>query len=269
MKSRRPVRKVAVDKPRTVVRSRASASRVRQRVRDLLAKSASYRAMTADRRRDVARDMSHVAAYLVDPHGLLGQEFENPLLSGVVAAETAAGQTGAIRVPPDTIQVSPQAMDELVQAVDFPSFVDNLIDGVFGAIVNASIQQMEEYAALIAAVSKSVDDFIEDNITDSAGRDSLTDAFPDAFCPTGVPSRLGWSAKAAPSSLSRIAAAIGLREPVIDPRNPRELKRVVAAARRRLARNRQQVLATMILMGINRIVETTDSTSKLSRGLPR
>jgi hypothetical protein len=51
-----------------------------------------------------------------------------------------------------------------------------------------------------------------------------------------------------------VAAAIGLREPEIDPQDPKELTRIVAAARRRLARNRQQMLATMILMGINRRV---------------
>jgi hypothetical protein len=51
-----------------------------------------------------------------------------------------------------------------------------------------------------------------------------------------------------------LAAAIGLREPVADPQQGRDVKRIIAGARRRLARNRQQILATMILMGINRMV---------------
>ena len=79
----------------------------------------------------------------------------------------------------------------LVAGVDFPGFVAELIDGVFGAIVNASIQQMDAYAKLLADVAKSLD----------AGDSEL-------------PKRLG---------------------------------------ARRLATNRQQLLATMVMMGINRI----------------
>ena len=57
-------------------------------------------------------------------------------------------------------------MDTLLAAVDFPSFVADLIQGLFGAIVNASVKQMEAYAALITAVSLSVDQFVQANITE-------------------------------------------------------------------------------------------------------
>jgi hypothetical protein len=266
MKAKKLTRKSAVAKPSTIADSRTVTSRVRQQVRDLLTSSSSYRALPADRRREIAKDTTRVAAYLVDPHGLLTQEFQRPLLGGLVTSGTAERRLGGIKTRPDTIQMNPQALDELVQAVDFPNFVQELINGVFSAIVNLSIQQMEAYAELLAAVSKSVDEFVADNITDHSARDALVSEFPDAFCWTGTRvRRLRLHAQAGSPSLGRVAAAIGLREPVIDPRVRSELKRVVAGARRRLARNRQQTLATMILLGTNRIVATHDSVSKRSR----
>ena len=261
MKAKKLARKPPTAKPGRAPESNTRTSQVRQQVRDLLTSSSSYRALPADRRRDIANDTARVAGYLVDPHALLTQEFQKPLLAGLVTSGTAGGS----KTRPDTIQMNPRAMDELVQAVDFPNFVADLIKGVFSAIVNASIRQMEAYAELLAAVSKSVDAFVADNITDDSAREALVSGFPDAFCWSGTGARrLRLHAQPGSPSLSRVAAAIGLREPVIDPRVPGELKRVVAAARRRLARNRQQTLATMILLGINRIVATHDSVSKLS-----
>lgn len=52
---------------------------------------------------------------------------------------------------------------DVSKAVDFPKFVAGLIDGVFGAIVDASIQQMEAYASLLADVAKIVDEFVSES----------------------------------------------------------------------------------------------------------
>ena len=87
----------------------------------------------------------------------------------------------------------------LVDAVDFPSFVADLVKGTFDAIVDASVRQMEAYTELLRNVAKSVDEFMRDNVVDGPEDES---------------------------------------------------------ARRRLATQRQQTLATMVLMGINRIVVT-------------
>ena len=75
-------------KPDTTTPSRTSAQLVRQGVRDLLASSASYNVLPADRRRKIAKDTVRVAAYMVDPQGLLTAEFRSPLLAGVVLSET-------------------------------------------------------------------------------------------------------------------------------------------------------------------------------------
>jgi hypothetical protein len=210
-----------------------------------------------DRRKDIARSTVRVAGYLVDPHGLIAQEFRNPVLAGVVTSGTKRQRSRPLKLEPTAIGMSSAAMDELVAAVDFPAFVSGLINGVFSAVVNASIRQMEAYAALIAVAAKSVDAFSTDDISDRSAGDALVREFPDTFCWIGDRTqRLKCHAQPGSANLARVAEAIGLRAPVTDPQKPAELSRIVEAARRRVARNRQQTLSTMLLMGINRIVVT-------------
>ena len=44
-----------------------------------------------------------------------------------------------------------------------PTFVTDLIKGVFEAIVDVSIRQMEAYAELLRNIAKPVDEFMRDN----------------------------------------------------------------------------------------------------------
>lgn len=67
----------------------------------------------------------------------------------------------------------------LASQVDFPDFVAGLIAGVFEAIVNASIQQMEAYGALLAGVTKSVDRFTQDASGDAYAY--LAESYPGLF----------------------------------------------------------------------------------------
>ena len=71
---------------------------------------------------------------------------------------------------------APSATDVVLDAVDFPDFVAGLLQGVFGAVVDASVQQMEAYADLLAEVAKTVDEFTEDHVSEGEARDLLTRA---------------------------------------------------------------------------------------------
>ena len=250
-------------------------------VRNLLSRSPAFIALPPEKRRSIAHNTARVAAFLIDPHGLMKREFKAPLLAGVVAGVVTGVLAGAVtgvvagvaardakkkNVPRDSaaqtpnlrfVQMSSAAMDNLVQAVNFPTFVNDLINGVFGAIVDASIQQMEAYAALISAVAKSVDEFVAHTISPACARCALTASFPDLF----RADRVGPPAKPlAAVDCRRVAEAIGLRAPLGDLRVAAERRRLVEATRRRLARNRQQLLATQVMMGINRIVVTDGKT---------
>lgn len=151
---------------------------VRSKVKTLLASSRAYQSLPADRRRKIAADMVKVTKYLVSD------------------ASSSA--------------------DRLVAEVDFPDFVAGLLNGVFGAIVDASIRQMEAYGKLVAGVAKSLDEFADENMSDDEARDHMVDRLPHFF-------------QSSPKSKRR---------------------------RVRLASKRQQLLSTMVLMGINRIVVT-------------
>jgi hypothetical protein len=94
----------------------------------------------------------------------------------------------------DAVQIADYLVERPDREVDFPDFVAGVIEGVFGATVDASIQQMEAYASLLHCLSQSLDAFLDTNVSDQ-----------------------------------------------------------IQAVRRRLATDRQQLLATMVLMGINRV----------------
>ena len=142
----------------------------------------------------------------------------------------------------------------LAEAVEFPEFVASLIKGVFNAIVNASIQQMEAYAELVANAAKSVDQFAEDNITDEDARDWLASTYPEYFKCEPFPQCVTIRLK---RGIDRAMAIRRLRllplERDLGVLDAQEIESVlVPAARRRLALSRQQLLAGMVLMGMNR-----------------
>lgn len=216
---------------KSVAKRSSSAPRtaVRPQVRGLLQRSAAYRSLPPEKRRQVAHDTARVASYLADPDRLVSSEFANPVLSP----------------------------NDLLAAVSFPSFVTGLINGVFGAIVNASTQQMEAYAELVARASKSVSDFAADTITDGKARAELVATFPHLFCRSGNGGlRLATSKSFSRSDLAHLRRTLGLRRSPPAPDSQNALRDLVLAVRRRTARERQRSFALALSMGINRIVVT-------------
>ena len=150
-----------------------------------------------------------------------------------------------------------------LQAVNFPSFVSQLIEGVFHSIVQASIEQMEAYGKLVQSVAMTLNQFRDENTTDNMGRDHLVEQFPDLFqidIDTGeegeqprVRLRDGVDEDRALSRVNQLPIDGGKIDSLDDDTIE---ERLVPAARTQLATSRQQLLATMVLMGINRIIVT-------------
>jgi hypothetical protein len=162
----------------------------------------------------------------------------------------------------------------LVKKVDFPKFVGGLIKNVFQAIVESSIEQMRAYGELIANVSKTVDSFMQDNISPGAGRDWLAQKYPDALGVETSANAGGMAegdATPAPTAslvakgenaevrLAEISHEMNLNPPVSDITDANAELRLVTAARLQMAKSRQQLLASMVMLGINRIVVTDGS----------
>jgi len=246
----------------------------RERVLSLLGQSPAYAALPADQQQSLATNMSKVAAFIAG-----GEDGRSvPRSAKIVGAPGGraladpppdpAGQTAGQRFAQSGAVAAQQgaaAFTGLVQAVNFPAFVSGLIDGVFNAIVSASIKQMEAYQKLVENVAKSVDQYMKDNVTENSARDYLASRYPDQLQvdTSGDKPTLKVKDGSDDSSLPDFAGDLGLHQKVDSLDDEAAEQVLVPGARRRMAMDRQQLLATMVLMGINRLV-VTDGTIEAS-----
>ena len=240
---------------------------IRERVKEGLTSSAAFARLPPDQRAKVANDTVRAFHYILggadgrtrpDAVTLAGRTpvaamaDKPPLPEGDTAGSRFA-QSGAVAA-----QQGSDAFTEMIQKVDFPQFVAGLIDGVFNAIVHSSIKQMEAYADLVRNVSKSVDQYMKDNVSENNARDYLADRYPEHFeiDISGDKPRVRKRQGANEESLPDLQADLGLPEPVTSVDDDEIEEKLVPAARRRMALDRQQLLATMVMMGVNRLVVT-------------
>ena len=73
--------------------------------------------------------------------------------------------------------------------VDFPTFVAGLVEGVFNAVVSASIQQMDAFGELVESVARSLNDFMDEVAEAGAG---CLDGFCAARADTNAGTASSW-----------------------------------------------------------------------------
>jgi len=249
-------------------------------VRELLEKSDAFQQLDPSKRQALAQGLVEIGSYLAEPDGLrLAPEQQAPQVRALATSSFTGKQRGSNTS--EDGQFTAQGAREgaavagaLLQAVNFPEFCAGLIDGVFHSIVTSSIQQMEAYAKLVADVSKSLNQFRDENTTQNQGRDHLVEQFPDLFeisVDTGDFS-FGDEASAGPrvvmregidekQAVQRVNQSLPLDKPVERLDDDLIEALLVPAARTQLATGRQQLLATMVMLGINRIVVTDGKIS--------
>jgi hypothetical protein len=254
---------------------------VRPEVRRMLLQAPAFAKLSPAEQLEIANRTVKVSAYLANPGGVLTDLAGEP---GVAVAQaedpTEATRARLARAPGQVgrdfqagaVKQGVEQFGALVKKVDFPKFVGGLIQNVFQAIVDSSIQQMRAYGELIANVAKTVDEFAQDNISQNNARDWLGSKYPDALGvqigstagglaeggeaarqPTAALVTKGDDPEAA---LARVSSDLKLDKPVTDISDPDEELRLVQAARLQMAQSRQQLLASMVMLGINRIVVT-------------
>jgi hypothetical protein len=232
---------------------------VRAAVKEILTNSPVYMAMPQEVKRDIAHDMVNVGTYLIDGEGSPAKQRAQALADPPpppppdTAGADFAGQGGAVAGVAGT-----QAYTEQIQRVSFPKFVGELIQGTFGAIVTASIQQMDAYANLLKNVTKSVDQYMQENVTKNNARDYLAQQYPEHLQvdTTGGEPKLVPKDGADEQALPDFVKDLGLPAPIDSLDEETVEQTLVPAARERMAMDRQHLLATMVLMGINRLVVT-------------
>jgi hypothetical protein len=249
-------------------------------VRQLLEKTESFRALAPEARQQLAGQMVDLVSYLAEPEGLKGNKLPSARASakptalkrkkkdayafGLADQTSTSSTTGDDKFTAQGAAEGARVAKVYLQSVNFPSFVSSLIEGVFHSIVKSSIEQMQAYADLVNNISKTLNQFRDENVTDNQGRDYLTQQFPDTFqlnVDTGddgtaqprVTLKDGADEQSALSKVNSLpidgGPVGGLDDDTIEGK-------LVPAARTQLATSRQQLLATMVLMGINRIIVT-------------
>ena len=145
----------------------------------------------------------------------------------------------------------------LSDELDFPEFVSSLVHGAFDAIVDSAIRQMETFADLVAAVAKPVDQFTQENVTPNQARDWLVEQYPRDLIMTRTEDRFevgprpGGEQDGEPPSPDWLADFGLAGEPLTSELIEEQL---LPLARERVARHRLQMLATMVMLGMNRVV---------------
>ena len=229
---------------------------VRHEIGQILRSSPTFRSMPDDRRRQLAHDLVNIGQYMADAGG---STYGLPLAAAIGESPPVRALDNSQPMPPDPYTV--KNLGTAIATVDFPGFVASLIKGVFQAIVDASIQQMEAFAELVKNVSKSVDEYMKDNVTPNQARDYLAGRYPDHLQVdvSGQQPKVVPKPDANETEMPDFFKDLGLSAPVdsLDEQTAEEV--LVPAARQQLAIDRQRMLLMMVLMGINRLVVTNGS----------
>lgn len=252
--------------------ARALVSQLRQ----ALQRAPAFQELPQPTRDELLRDVAAIQKALdggeADPYALaldVPPGFNRPFPHGP-ATPGGGGGNGATPAPAPAASSTPgpkaaatqtlaARAGALADEIDFPSFVAGLVHGTFDAVVDASIRQMEEFANLVSAVAKDVDQFTEENVTANQARDWLVQQHPgdlqldlpkqgeDREPAVRVRTRGEDDEPPTPSWL----ADYGLPgEQLTDELVEQQL---VPLARQRVGEGRMQTLATMVLLGMNRI----------------
>ncbi|MFL0355816.1 hypothetical protein ACI5KX_04995 [Erythrobacter sp. GH1-10] len=250
---------------------------VRNGLRSVLSSADAFNRLDRDTRKDIAKSLVKIGSTALD----LAEEEERSLaLSSPEIAPSSSRPIAQAQSQPafgEAARRLASTTRDTLEAVSFPRFVSELITGVFKAMNDSNQQQLTAFVELIRNVAASTDGFADANVGLAGARAWLAERFPGSFRVTGAEDdgfddpaemspeeRAEWQRERdAEQRLELLpggsfpeenALRIALGVPqgqTIPTGNPESL---VPLARAALARNKQQMLATMVQMGLQRIV---------------
>jgi hypothetical protein len=119
---------------------------------------------------------------------------------------------------------------------------------------------------MVSSVAKSLEEFMKDNVSENAGRDHVKDKFPEMFeigmddSDTPQPKLKLREGVDEGAALARVNSSISFENgelKSLDLSDENVERALVVGARMQLAKQRQQMMASTVLLGINRIVVTS------------
>lgn len=244
----------------------------RNGVRSLLSTQQGFVALDDDTRRDLAGGLARIGSAALD-----NVEAAEPAGPPLARAQSAGSEYSGVA----TERLARTTRDTL-DAVSFPRFVNELITGVFKAMNDSNQQQLTAFVDLIRNVAQTTEGFADSNVGTAGARTWLAERFPGSFEVqgveeddsaselTGLPpaerneraaeiraerdaeTRLVLRSGARPPTEAALRTALGV--PVGESIPNGDPESLVPFARQALAGNRQKLLATMVQMGMQRIV---------------
>jgi predicted O-methyltransferase YrrM len=237
--------------------------RLRNAVRELLLSRDAFTRLDVDTKRELAGGLVKICA--------AASAFDDERGAAATAAPTIAhAQSAGSEFSGVAAQKVADTTRQILNAVSFPRFVTELINGVFKAIVDTNQQQLTSYVDLIRNVAASIDGFADANVAVGGARGWLAERFPETFVIEGADDfdeppadaeeraeraanqRLRLRPGATMPSPAALRVVLGLPDDQTAPTGDPES--LVPLARMAMARNRQQMLATMVMLGLQRIV---------------
>jgi hypothetical protein len=249
---------------------------IRLGVRSVLQAAEGFATLPPELRREIAGALVRIASAATDLAAAAGRPRPDATPRDVPAptARTLAAGDAFSGAAVDRIAPTTQ---RILKAVSFPRFVGELITGVFKAMNESNQEQLTAYVDLIKNVAATTEGFADANISVTAARNWLAERFAGHFEVRGGeddgfddPSQMTeeerreWQAErdadtrlvlapgAEMPSEAALRTALGLDPgdtvPTGDP------ERLVPVARAAMARGRQETLASMVMMGLQRIV---------------
>ncbi|MFL5540755.1 MAG: hypothetical protein ACJ8J0_17315 [Longimicrobiaceae bacterium] len=236
--------------------------------------SQGYAALALGERQALEADLRRIESALAPPtlavsaaYDPYAMPLETPadlqrMQAGLAPAQPQPGmQPSASAAPSAPRRAGTEAIGEraraALEAVDFPSFVAELIHGTFQAIVDATAQQIREYARLVASLAQTAEQFGRDNVSPNQVRFGLAERHPQDLVVVVPNTGERGDPSLKPRNKDDAGSPAWLAEyGLADQELTAELAEgaLLDAGRKTMAEERMQNLATMVLLGINRIV---------------
>ena len=179
-----------------------------------------------------------------------------PAVQPAAPANGDASQPGPRKQATETIAARAGALSD---EIAFPTFVAGLVHGTFDAIVDSAIRQMESFASLVSAVAKPLEDFTRENVSENQAKDHLVEQYPkdlylsfDGGAPTVLPRPSEDKENPDEPRSPQWLDSFGVGGQELTPELIQDT--LIPEVQKRLGRSRQQMLATMVLLGLNRVI---------------
>jgi hypothetical protein len=218
---------------------------VRRSVRGVLESTPAFAQAAPTQRRELAQRMVKVA--------MMGADLAADERAQTAAVAARAAPLSAAQEFGEAAKRAGQTFQDIRNAIDFPTYVQSLITGVFQAITSSNIQQLTAIGDMLDAVSRTEDEFTAENIRDGEVIAWATGKLPFLRAADGalrVQDGVDLDEK-----LGEIAAQLRVSPSEVDGLDEDDLLGSLGPLiRRRIGRERQQMLATMVQMGLQRVV---------------